>query len=132
MNSRYLIDDNPLKEFPKFMMCKFHTHSDSYNNYQYNIIPDDIVHYFEIEVISVEKYGRKFEIRSNDIHVNLSKYQNYSGKIILEWDHRALQYMCLGNNELNSIVLVPNLSVSAGSKIKNFFTKSIKGNNVEV
>ena len=135
----YSVHHRVMNEFPRFMMCKFSQpekpHVNNYSGYQDGV--SDIVHYFEIEILRIENYGRKIIFKSNDQGTSLDRYKDVNGNICMNWDQKSLQYISPGvsytlpwSNQIltDNIILLPEKKVSIKSRMKNLLSKKILSN----
>lgn len=140
--SKSTLSNDIKKEFPRFMMCTF-SHSDANTEVNFlnsldigyqQSVSSYVPHYFEIEILSVDKNGFRIFFRSADKDVSLDKYKDSNGDIIMVWDKKTSQYISRGftytspwskNIISDNILLVPEKNVSFSSKIKNLLTKKI-------
>lgn len=126
-----------MKEFHRFMMCKFSQpekpRADKYSGYQEDV--SDTVHYFEIEILKVTNYGCKLIFKSNDPDTTLDRYTDSNGDICMNWNPKTSQYLSLGVSYTlpwstqiltDNIVLLPEKKVSVKSRMKNFLSNIVK------
>jgi hypothetical protein len=140
--------EDVIVKFPRFMMCKFAMPAkpllDSYSGYQHEESGHDEsghdesghakVHYFEIEILKVQKNGCKIIFRSNDPDTSLDRYKDTLGDICMNWNKETLQYISRGVSYTlpwstsiltDNIILLPSHRVGVKSVIKNLFSGKI-------
>lgn len=144
MSNNYLTSPGILKEFPRFMMCRFsqpakpviqkYSEYSEYLGYQ-EALSDDTVQYFEIEILRVDNSGKNIIFKSNDPDVIIDRYKDVYGNICMNWDTSILQYISPGVSYTlpwsyviltDNIILLPEKKVSTASRIKNLFSKKIR------
>lgn len=128
---KYLKSNSTIKEFPRFMMCRFFQ-PDKYS-YQQGI--SHTITTFEIEILKVENYGRRILFKSNNPNVILDRYKDINGNTYLDWNLKTQQYISVGvsytlpwEKEIftDNIILLPEKEVSVKSRIKNFLHGKIR------